>query len=160
MRRFNIAPWRACVQCQQWHWPPWGKVCMCVNVCVGGRSGVRKPTAEKLPHRGSYLPVSGPTWEVWHQWNYTDSGTEGRRERKEFASQIEGGEEREGEQLMRRESLFEKNQSIRRRPATTLRTMNWAMKLDEVMKVSKPRREKRRRRRKYADSEGVAGARR
>lgn len=87
MRRFNIAPRWACVQCQQWHWPPCGKVCMCVSgyvcVCVVCRLGVRKPTAQKkLPHRCSYLPVSGPTWEVWHQWNYTDSGTEGTREKE------------------------------------------------------------------------------
>lgn len=159
MRRFNIAPWRACVQCQQWHWPPWGKVCMCA---WGGRSGVRMPTAEKLPRRGSYLPVSGPTWEVWHQWNYSDSGTEGRREREKSLSlkEREGRRRREGELLMRRESLFEENQSIRSRPETTLGTMNWEMKWDEVMKVSKPRRETRRSRRKYADSEGVAGAQR
>lgn len=46
---------------------------LCVGVCmclwrgwgeVGASLGVRKPTGEQLSHRHSYLPVSGPTWEV------------------------------------------------------------------------------------------------
>lgn len=34
-------------------------VCVCVfeGGEGGGRSGVRKPTAQKLPHHSSYLPV-------------------------------------------------------------------------------------------------------
>ena len=49
MRRFNIAPRQACAHCQQWHWPPWGKVCMCVWGLAGWVSGSRQerifPTA-------------------------------------------------------------------------------------------------------------------
>lgn len=83
-----------------------------VHVCVGARRlGVRKLTGENLPHRGSYLPASGSTWEVWHQWNYADSGTEGKKRSLWGKKEGRGGE---GEGSMGRESLSGRNQSSRR----------------------------------------------
>lgn len=107
MRRFNIAPRQACAHCQQWHWPPWGKVCMCVWGLAGWASGSRQerifPTAVAI-----YLRLGPP--------GRSDTNgitlTVGRRVRRGVCGEKKRGGEGEGS--MGRESLSGRNQSSRR----------------------------------------------